>query len=455
MTTKPKVIGEGTYGCVHKPALTCKNRSNIKDDNIVSKLMKDKNAKEEMTEFKLMNKADEELKFHLGKPKSCKVENNIENHIAIRECSGFNSDLIDEYSLLLLKDGGLNLEQFAKYIKTLNFLKKEDVEIVEKFWLEVTRVLYGIMIMNKKGIIHHDLKHLNIVYNKDKTRINLIDFGLMTTRKKVVDASTKSKYSFAINHWSFPVEMKLYNKTIFNWIAKANDKSQMKYVSENAYEFTDQHRYIFECILDDNEKNNYQESVNKRFNHYYQMIKGLTVNQYNLFLDKAIDTVDTYGAASGLIYVLKHSRKMLPKMLYYELKDLFDNMLHFNVFIRDSPEEVLSRYENILLKYDLLKKYNKKIVNHIVVDGSPEIVIDNNVKEQSNKQFLDTLIKKCPEGKEHNPKTNRCVNVCKEGFERNDQFLCRKKKTQKNTRKRCPNGTKKNKITGKCDPITK
>ena len=171
--------------------------------------------------------------------------------------------------------------------------------------------------------------------------------------------------------------------------------------------------------------------------------------------NKAIDTVDTYGAASGLIYVLKHSKKMLPKMLYYELKDLFDNMLHFNVFIRDSPEEVLSRYENILLKYDLLKKYNKKIVNHIVVDGSPEIVIDNNVKEQSNKQFLDTLIKKCPEGKEHNPKTNRCVNVCKEGFERNDQFLCRKKKTQKNTRKRCPNGTKKNKITGKCDPITK
>ena len=35
----PKVVGEGTYGCVHKPALKCKNKNDKKDPNTVSKLM--------------------------------------------------------------------------------------------------------------------------------------------------------------------------------------------------------------------------------------------------------------------------------------------------------------------------------------------------------------------------------------------------------------------------------
>ena len=36
---KPKIVGEGTYGCVHKPALKCKNKIDKQDPNKVSKLM--------------------------------------------------------------------------------------------------------------------------------------------------------------------------------------------------------------------------------------------------------------------------------------------------------------------------------------------------------------------------------------------------------------------------------
>jgi len=40
--------------------------------------------------------------------------------------------------------------------------------------------------------------------------------------------------------------------------------------------------------------------------------------------------------------------------------------------------------------------------------------------------------KKCVSGKELNPKTRRCINICKPGYIRNEKFKCRKQKTRKN-----------------------
>ena len=53
MTNNPTVVGEGTYGCVHKPPMKCKHQYNINDPSIASKLMKDLDAKKEMKEFEL------------------------------------------------------------------------------------------------------------------------------------------------------------------------------------------------------------------------------------------------------------------------------------------------------------------------------------------------------------------------------------------------------------------
>jgi hypothetical protein len=36
----------------------------------------------------------------------------------------------------------------------------------------------------------------------------------------------------------------------------------------------------------------------------------------------------------------------------------------------------------------------------------------------------DRKTKKCKEGKELNPKTSRCVNICPPNFTRNDDFKC-------------------------------
>ena len=57
MSNIPKVIGEGTYGCVHNPPLLC-DGSTTRDNEKVSKLMDPREASKEMKEYVLIDKID-------------------------------------------------------------------------------------------------------------------------------------------------------------------------------------------------------------------------------------------------------------------------------------------------------------------------------------------------------------------------------------------------------------
>jgi hypothetical protein len=120
--TEPNVVGEGTYGCVHKPPMKCKRENVITDPTIASKLMEDEEARNEMTEFKLVEDADTDKLFHLGKPSICKVDNTDSNKKAMTKCtnSSFQPEKIDQYSLLLIKYGGLDLDKYGKKIQELS-----------------------------------------------------------------------------------------------------------------------------------------------------------------------------------------------------------------------------------------------------------------------------------------------------------------------------------------------
>ena len=134
----PKVIGEGTYGCVHHPSLLCKG-SDKRDIENVSKLMKNKAALTELKEYVVIDNIDKNKEFYLGKPEKCKLGSQKENKEAIQKCSIKNDVLYkkkyDNYSLLLMKNGGMNLVDYAKKIK-----------VVEKDFLkELHRIFTGLM----------------------------------------------------------------------------------------------------------------------------------------------------------------------------------------------------------------------------------------------------------------------------------------------------------------------
>lgn len=474
----PSVVGEGTYGCVHKPPMKCKNKTEVVDPTIASKLMKDRDAQSEMSEFKLIEDADKDELFHLGKPSICKVDDTQSNKDAMVKCrsGSFKPDLVDQYSLLLIKYGGLDLEKYGAKLKemTVNMANRR---IVEHFWMDMSRIIFSLKVMNDKGAVHHDLKHQNIVYNQDNGRANLIDFGLMTTKKHIQTASNNSKYGFATLHWSFPVEIELLNKNMFDYVI--NTKStKTEYFKKVLDHIQVNHKYFFNCIIASRpESPPYKLDLKMHITNYLQMLTMLQPDDYDKFKNKCIDTIDTYGAGIGLLYVLNRSTRFLSDELYNDLHALFLSMVHQNVFLRISPDELVTRYENILLTHGLLEKYHMKFENHMLVEGSPTAIdIEKNVQKIINSNlsmtpkqqdaFMKSIVIKCPHGKELNPKTSRCVKKCEPGFARNDQFKCRTKfKNRKRTTlpksvrskkiKTCPNGSELNTKTGRCNKTCK
>jgi hypothetical protein len=73
------------------------------------------------------------------------------------------------------------------------------------------------------------------------------------------------------------------------------------------------------------------------------------------------------------------------------------------------------------------------------------------VNTKKTKKTKKNTLTKCKQGKELNPKTNRCVNVCKPNYTRNDNFKCIKNKKIK----LCASGKELNPKTNRCVNVCK
>ena len=99
------IVGEGSYGCVHKPSIHCKRPPTPGFDynKYVSKIMKTKNAEQELAEFVIIGNIDPTNEYHLGEPILCKPdidESNVKKDIG--RCKYIKLD--DEYELICKGD---------------------------------------------------------------------------------------------------------------------------------------------------------------------------------------------------------------------------------------------------------------------------------------------------------------------------------------------------------------
>ena len=85
MSSNPEVIGQGSYGCVHGPSLTCNNKPKLDYSNTVSKTLSKSDAAKEMREYKGISNADRDEDFYLGKPVLCDIQDIPKNKEAIEK----------------------------------------------------------------------------------------------------------------------------------------------------------------------------------------------------------------------------------------------------------------------------------------------------------------------------------------------------------------------------------
>jgi serine/threonine protein kinase len=405
------VIGEGTFGCAHKPSMMCRDKTR-RNENEISKLMTTVNAIKELKEFVLIDDADKRKQFYLGKPSECKPARILGNIRSMRKCpSGrFEPERIDDYSLLVMKYGGQDLAQFGEEVQTWT-KTKEHVDAIELFWLEVVRLFYGLKVLHDNDVLHHDLKQQNIVYDKATNRANFIDFGFMEKKsRRISDAKRSKSWLGNKHHWSFPLEAVYWNKN--DYMKAATKGKTNKAFKEFANSVANNCGYFFTSCLPPNYANaKTEEAVKIAAKHAFRNVLEFepTDEAYDRFIDKSIDSVDTFGLGIALMFVLQRSKHLLSPDFFKKLGNLFTvYMLNRNVFLRSTPEQLLAQYEDLLTNSGLLEKHNKHIENHLIANGvSTEMkvaeAIDNStaVVPLAVTENIE-IVRDCPSGKEFN-----------------------------------------------------
>jgi serine/threonine protein kinase len=413
------VVGEGTYGCVHKPSLKCKNAPTISYEGKLSKIMDAKNAVTELKEYKVIDEIDKDLKYHMGKPDVCSPSDDSETIQAIDKCKWIKSKDIANMKLLIMKDGGLNL---ADYIQNIQQKTKTDIEM---FLIEFHRVVLGVKVLNDNGIVHHDLKPQNIVYNEEETRMNFIDFGHMTMVDTLKNRNIQSINSRAVSHWSFPMEMMFQNKNDYMYYAQMSPESKNHVFSQVLNSMKSHTDFFLKYTSKENILER-SEFLKKHF--FYMFMNDITPAKYNDFMYKSINTTDVYGLGLTLLYILGPIRNMLDPKVYEILTKLYLNAINPRVFDRYDADTFLKTYESILTNSRILERNGLYLSDHDIL---PITVAESESESDSSSSQIPFVmaesITPCEQsGKERNPKTGRCVKKCKDGYLRNATFNCAK-----------------------------
>ena len=466
------VVGEGSYGCVHKPSIHCKTppKPGFDYKKYVSKIMKTKNAQDELDEFVVIKKIDPKDEYHLGEPILCKPnldEANVKEDI--KRCKHLKMDDIqanpDNYSLLVLKFGGPDLKALCnKYL--VKYLEKDKELRTDKFWLEAHHLIKGLKFFRDNGIIHNDIKPQNILFDSTDGKMKYIDFGLMRTKKEVIDSSRNNTNYLGIYHWSYPFDCGFMNKDQYDKYKQStsakrtslkNELSELivsdskvntlKLPINNPKSFS----ILFTYLNPDNTVPNASTQyghINSFFDGFDEMIRN---DDYDIMLNYITDSIDVFGLGFTLQFIANCFKRLNALSLedFTRLSTFFHKMYDFNPINRVIDiDQLLNEYENVLLEVGVLTRLGKSFENNNLVNkppAPPVIMTESKSDEKSPPQHLSAVLQefankdpieisvRCSEGKEFNPITKRCVKKCKEGYERNQIFKCYRvaKKTKK------------------------
>ncbi len=379
-----EILGEGTYGCVIKPYLKCKSNKKLDYIGRVSKIMREKDAKDELAEMHKIKNIDNIEKYTIRTPIKCqpkiddKFDKIVSNCTTNNVASTYNKDK-NKLSQLLVDDGGLDLDKFSR--KIYENLSLQDQKV---FMTSLLHLFKGLKFFSENDIIHQDIKSLNIVYNVANGKIRYIDFGLAVSKKEFIRSSKFNLNKMAVSWFNYPPEFSCANYSSFVNSSRARCK---------------------ELYAD----------------------YGSSKIQYTSFINDLANSFDSYSltlAIKELLKTIYHLRgnKINKQFLEYLIK-LMKEYSESDLTLRNKNlDELINRYKGLLNKY--------KIYTKAKPTPSPQII---EVAETLSLELSEkTKLVRCPPSMpEFNPFTRKCVKKCKDGKIRNDKFRCVQNKTKK------------------------
>lgn len=374
-------IGEGTYGCVHKPSLKCQKKPpdlpNYK--NKISKLMESKEAKDEWKEFQNIKRIDPNDNFHSGTPVYCSPSNIPANIIAAKKCNIRDikrsiPNIKKRLALLVMEDGGKDLRQTIRDFKQLPVNENSKTKI-HKFIIAFERPFIALKELHDNGYVHNDLKIDNMVYNSDTNILNFIDFGLTKSVSQIMH-QCKNDHYYDNCHWNFVPEVTLLNVERYHKTRKLYSKNKpyeviyKKLFNENGTGWSDfglseQYPTTPQTELDFKFKTKYTQIMktiehickpNNAFKSQWKSPDGIHKT--------SINSMDSYALGQSLSFCI-YSISDFFAPPYDNLKDqllvLTEEMTTWNCLDRKEPQHYLTKFQEILKSSGILDLYSLEI----------------------------------------------------------------------------------------------
>mgnify|MGYP006170063125 FL=1 len=310
-----KFVGEGAYGCVLKPAKSCKNKEQyIK--NTVAKLFTYKDEWEiENTNNDIIEKIFKNHKYLLLKRiSSCKVTNidslyKYENYI---KCDSIEPYNIKDLYQIVYSYGG----------KDLHYIK--DMISFRDLYKSMYNIFNTIYILNSKGYSHQDIRMPNILYNYKTKKTKIIDYGLLINyNEKIGD---KNDFMYNKPSYVLPPEYNVGNK-------KALD------------------HHIYNYIINNSKKIYYNKYVRTNIN---KIITYINESDYNINEDIPINFSKTDSYMVGvllyefLVYYTISNKTNLTSKQFKAIFNFIKKLINPNIKYRLKGSQILIEYNKTL-----------------------------------------------------------------------------------------------------------
>ena len=230
-----KKIGEGSFGCVYRPALKCKGDKERRH-GMISKLTDIQTAKTEYKSNEEIRDIDPKFQYHISPSHICIPDEPDEDHDnKFRDCkiaNEFGKPWNEKLRILQMKDGGQDISQFIEHSLTIE--KKNPNVLFRDLLLSMENVYNALFLFQKHRFVHMDIKSNNLVIRsikKEEKRhfpylVRFIDFGLSLNLKQESILIRRLSNGYYIR----PFELSLYDHYTKEYKSDSDTRTNLEIV---------------------------------------------------------------------------------------------------------------------------------------------------------------------------------------------------------------------------------
>lgn len=368
----------GSYGCVIKPYIGCEGKKYESGNNeYITKVFGDKEAWSSEIELNnLIKDIDPQNKFTVKMVDFC--NGNHEIYKLSNITTSFNS-IVGYYKKyqIVYEYGGEDLDNI---LDKKTYILSPEFDIIS-FLKSFINIFDGFIELNKKGLIHFDIKLDNILYDEKNNKFSLIDFGLMKKKEEIYTTNVL-KHFFDKKYYYYPSELNIFSYMVFKQsgdikkellnVTNAIIKFNRLYQSfKHNHEITKIHKEIVDVISNIEKQlmnyKNYLSTFNPLIKKMYSTQNKYTTNISKLIqedykkicIDKANDIVskiDIYMLGITLFFLLLEIIKLLAEHKQFTkinkipptLFHLIKKMINMNPCQRIGIKRARDEYKKIL-----------------------------------------------------------------------------------------------------------